>query len=140
MLIPVTATLAVPDDEIVETFVQASGPGGQNVNKVASAAQLRFDVARSPSLPDEVKTRLRRLAGRRITKDGVLVIRAQRFRSQERNRADAVRRLVALLQQAARPPARRRKTQPSAAARRQRREEKARRSRVKALRTRPAPD
>ncbi len=140
MLIPVTATLSVSEDEIVETFVQASGPGGQNVNKVASAVQLRFDVARSPSLPDEVKTRLRRLAGRRITKDGVLVIQAQRFRSQERNRADAVQRLVALLQQAARPPARRRKTQPPAAARRQRREEKARRSRVKALRTRPAPD
>lgn len=140
MPIPVTATLSIPEDEIAETFVQASGPGGQNVNKVASAVQLRFDVVRSPSLPEEVKTRLLRIAGRRITKGGVLVIQAQRFRSQERNRVDAVQRLVALLQQATKPPVRRRKTRPSAGARKERREEKARRSRVKALRARPISD
>src|SRR3979409_374090 len=115
----VTHTIAIDDDELDEQFVRASGPGGQNVNKVSSAVQLRFDLAGSPSLPPEVKQRAAGLAGRRLTREGVLVIIAQRFRTQERNRADARERLIALLRQAASPPPLRRATRVPRGAKRQ---------------------
>jgi ribosome-associated protein len=115
-LLRITPSLSIDEDEIVFEYVTASGPGGQNVNKVASAAQLRFDAARSPALSPGLRTRLARLAGRRMTKDGVIVIQAQRFRSQEQNRRDALERLVALLASAAIVPKARRKTRPTRAA------------------------
>ena len=115
-MISITSTIAIDPSEIEETFIRASGPGGQNVNKVSSAVQLRFDVRRSPALPDDVRLRAERLAGRRLSKDGILVITAQRHRTQERNRADALDRLVDLLQRAAHPPAPRKPTKPSAGA------------------------
>jgi len=136
-MITITEDLALDEREITETFVRASGPGGQNVNKVASAVQLRFDARGSPSLPEPVKARLMRLAGQRLTQDGVIVITAQRFRSQERNRADALDRLIALIRRAAEPPKPRRKTRPSTAQRQERLAAKARRSTVKRLRTTP---
>jgi ribosome-associated protein len=139
-MIPITADLALDEREICETFIRASGPGGQNVNKVASAAQLRFDVGASPSLPEGVKARLARLAGKRLTQDGVIVINARRFRSQERNREDARDRLVALIRRAAEPPKPRRKTKPSAAQREARLATKARRSAVKQRRRLPQDD
>ena len=104
MLIPINCHLFLDDGEIEESFVRASGPGGQNVNKVSSAVQLRFDLSRSRSLPDDVRERLVRLAGRRLTRDGVIVIIAQRYRTQERNRQDALDRLIALIRRAAVPP------------------------------------
>src|SRR6266702_3498510 len=103
-MIAITDTLALDEAEISESFIRASGPGGQNVNKVASAVQLRFDMRQSRSLPPPVRERLERLAGNRVSQDGILVITAQRFRSQERNRADALHRLVALILRAATPP------------------------------------
>jgi ribosome-associated protein len=133
-MIAVTDTITIDEDELQFDFVQASGPGGQNVNKVASAVRLKFDVRRSPSLPDDVRARLERAAGRRLTLDGVIVIAAQRFRSQLRNRQDAIDRLVELIRKAATPPAPRRKTRPTAASRRRRLETKARRSSIKRLR------
>jgi len=136
-MIAIDDRLSLDDDEIVETFIRASGPGGQNVNKVASAAQLRFDVRRSPSLPEAVRARLERLAGSRMTRDGVLVITARRFRSQDRNRQDALDRLVALIRRAAEPPRPRRKTRPSAASREQRLADKGHRARLKQLRNPP---
>jgi ribosome-associated protein len=138
-MIEITEDLALDEREISETFVRASGPGGQNVNKVASAAQLRFDARHSPSLPEPVKARLLRLAGQRATREGVIVITAQRFRSQERNRDDARGRLAALIRRAAQPPKPRRKTRPSAGQREQRLTAKARRGALKARR-RPVAD
>jgi ribosome-associated protein len=140
-MIRITDRIAIDESELSETFIRASGPGGQNVNKLATAVQLRFDVRRSPSLPDEVRARLERLAGKRLTRDGVLVITAQRHRTQERNREDARERLVELIRQAAVRPVRRRKTRPTAASRERRIESKKRRSGIKKLRrTRPSMD
>jgi ribosome-associated protein len=140
-MIQVTDAIALDEREIEESFVRASGPGGQNVNKVASAVQLRFDVRRSSSLPNDVAVRLMKLAGRRLTQDGVLVITAQRFRSQEQNRQDALDRLIALVRQAAVPPTPRRKTKPTRASKERRLEGKSRRAQVKSLRaSRPLPD
>ena len=139
-MIQINDDIAIPDDEIEERFILASGPGGQNVNKVASAVQLRFDVRRSPSLPEEVRARLERLAGRRLTRDGVLVVTARRTRSQERNRQDALARLVELVRRAAVAPVRRRPTKPTAAGRRRRLEAKTRRSAIKRLRGQPTDD
>ncbi|MBV8971288.1 MAG: aminoacyl-tRNA hydrolase [Sphingomonadaceae bacterium] len=135
-MIPVTPEIAIGEDELVETFIRAGGPGGQNVNKVSSAVQLRFDVRRSPSLPDAVAVRLMKLAGSRLTQDGVIVLTAQRFREQERNRADARARLVALIAAAAVPPVKRRLSRPTAAAKARRLTGKAVRAKVKAARGR----
>jgi len=132
----VTDQLVIGAGELQERFVRASGPGGQNVNKVATAVELRFDAARSPSLPEAVRARLLRLAGRRATREGVIVIDAQRFRTQEQNRADAIERLVALVRQAAIAPKPRRATKPTRASRERRLEAKRRRADAKRLRGR----
>ena len=132
-MIRVTDTIAIDEKEIQVEFVRASGPGGQNVNKVATAAQLRFDVANS-SLPHDVRERLIHLAGSRMTQDGVLIIEARRFRTQERNRQDAIDRLVELIRKAAEKPKVRRKTKPSKAAEVRRLESKRRQSEKKRLR------
>ena len=138
-MIRVTPSISIAERELEEHFIRASGPGGQNVNKLASAVQLRFDVRRSPSLPDDVRARLERLAGRRLTREGVLVISAQRHRTQERNREDARERLFDLIGRAAAAPRARRPTKPSAGARERRLESKKRRSAIKGLRqTKPA--
>jgi len=123
--------LKIPESELMITFIRSTGPGGQNVNKVATAAQLRFDVRNSPSLPDEVKQRLVRLAGRRMNSDGVLVIEARRYREQERNRLDAIARLNHLVELACQPPEVRRPTMPTSASMRARLESKRRRSALK---------
>jgi ribosome-associated protein len=133
-MIRVTDTISIDESELSESFVRSSGPGGQNVNKLSTAVQLRFDVRRSPSLPNDVAIRLYRIAGQRMTKDGVLVITAQRHRTQERNRADARERLIAMIREAATPPAPRRPTKPPKASRRERLETKKRRSGIKRLR------
>jgi ribosome-associated protein len=132
--------LLIDEVELVENFVRASGPGGQNVNKVASAVELRFDARRSPSLPDEVATRLIKLAGARATQDGVIVIFAQRFASQPRNREDARGRLAALLLKAQEREKPRRPTRPTLASKTRRLKEKSRRGAVKALRGKAAAD
>jgi ribosome-associated protein len=133
-MIRITDTISIDDAELVESFVRSSGPGGQNVNKLSTAVQLRFDVRHSPSLPNDVAVRLMRLAGKRLTKDGVLVIIAQNHRTQERNRAEALERLVALVREAAVPPIPRHATKPTKASRQRRIESKKRRSGIKALR------
>src|SRR5476649_1530879 len=134
MLVPVTDTISVDDAELIENFVRSSGPGGQNVNKVSSAVQLRFDVRASPSLPNDVAIRLMRLAGKRLTKDGIIVIIAQSHRAQERNRADAQERLFDLIRQAAVRPVPRRATKVPKAQKRQRVEGKRYRSAIKNMR------
>jgi len=138
--IPVTDHLSIDEDELVESFVRASGSGGQNVNKVSSACELRFDARRSPSLPDDVRHRLYRLAGSRLTQDGVIVIFAQRFRDQPLNRQDARDRLVELIRRATEKPKPRKKTKPTLASKTRRLEGKAKRSNVKAGRGRPSFD
>ncbi|MGO4386028.1 alternative ribosome rescue aminoacyl-tRNA hydrolase ArfB [Microvirga sp. 2YAF29] len=130
-MIKVTNSISLDEDELQESFIRASGPGGQNVNKVESAVQLRFDVRNSPSLPEDVKERLERIAGKRLTNDGVLIITAQRFRMQERNREDAVNRLVELIRQATERPKPRRPTRPTLASKKRRLEAKGRRSEIK---------
>ena len=136
----VTPRVWLEESELQEMFVRAPGPGGQNVNKVASAVQLRFDVAASPSLPEDVRERLRRLAGRRLTAAGVLVIEAHRYRTQLRNREDARERLFALIRHAAVPPKPRKATKPSAATRERRLREKRLRAQLKRARAARDPD
>ena len=132
--ISVTPLIAIDEDEITLDFIRASGPGGQNVNKVATAVQLRFDVKHSPNLPDDVRARLVSLGGRRITDDGILVIEAKRFRTQDRNRQDALDRLMALVRKAAERPKPRIKTKPSTASKKRKLEAKRHRSRIKQMR------
>ena len=133
-MLTINEDIAIADDELSESFVRASGPGGQNVNKVATAVELRFDVRRSPSLPDDVRARLERLTGRRLTNDGVLIIRAERFRTQERNRIDARERLVALVRRATQVAKPRVKTKPSRAVKTRRLDAKTQRGRLKQTR------
>src|SRR6266853_772343 len=133
-MIRINDHIAIDDSEVSESFIRASGPGGQNVNKLATAVQLRFDVRHSPSLPHEVRARLERLAGKRLTRDGVLVITAQRHRTQERNRQDARARLIELIRRAAVAPRPRRPTKPSAPARERRLQSKKHRGAIKGLR------
>ena len=134
MALQCTPHIAIDEAELEESFVRASGPGGQNVNKLSTAVQLRFDARRSASLPDAVAVRLMRLAGRRLTVDGVIVISAQRFRTQDRNRADARERLAELVAEAAVPPMPRRATRPTLASKKRRLDEKSKRSATKRLR------
>ena len=138
-MIRVNEAIAIREEDIQLEFVQASGPGGQNVNKVASAVQLRFNT-HSPSLPEDVRLRILRIARNRIGKDGTLLIEARRYRSQEQNREAALERLVELIRQASVPPKARRKTRPSAMSKQKRLEAKRKRSEVKRLRGRPGAD
>ena len=133
-MIRVNDRIRIPEAELDEQFVRSSGPGGQNVNKVATAVELRFDLRQSPSLPPAVRSRLARLAGRRLTKEGVLIIRAERFRTQEQNRADARERLTELVREAAEPPKFRVKTKPTKAAKERRLKAKTKRGTIKKLR------
>jgi len=134
----ITPNISIDEREISEEFVRASGPGGQNVNKVATAVKLRFDVLRSPSLPDEVRRRLIRLAGRKMTRKGELIIDARRFRTQEKNRKDAIDRLIGLVRKAVYKPKPRFKTKPTLASRERRMETKHKRSGIKQARKTPA--
>ena len=136
-MIQIADTITLDEGELEFSFIRASGPGGQNVNKVSSAVQMRFDARRSPSLSNDVSTRLQKLAGSRLTQDGVIVITAARHRTQERNRADAIERLVELIAKAAVEPVKRRPTRPTKASRERRLVAKASRGGVKALRGKP---
>jgi ribosome-associated protein len=139
-MIPITPRIALDEKELTETFIRASGPGGQNVNKVSTAVQLRFDVRHSPSLPDDVKTRLERLAGSRLTLDGVLILTAQKHRSQDRNRQEAQAALVELIRAATVVPIKRRATRPTKASRTRRLEAKSQRGEIKRGRGVPSGD
>jgi ribosome-associated protein len=134
-MIRVNAQIELDEREIQEDFVRASGPGGQNVNKVSTAVQLRFDVVHSPSLPEPVRARLVTLAGRRLTQDGVLIIEAERYRSQRRNRDDALERLIELIREACEVDKPRRPTRPTLASKKRRLDSKQRRGETKKLRT-----
>jgi ribosome-associated protein len=136
-MLPITDSISLDEREIKLSFIRASGPGGQNVNKLSTAVQLRFDLAASPNLSAPVKSRLARLAGRRLTQEGVLVITADRHRTQERNRQDAVERLAELIRAAAANPKPRRPTKPTLASKRRRLHSKAWRGTLKGLRTKP---
>ena len=140
MAIRINERISLADDEVSEQFVRSPGPGGQNVNKLATAVQLRFDARGSPSLPEDVRKRLLELAGTRATKHGEIIISAHRFRARERNREDALERLVSLVRRAAVAGKPRTPTQPSTASKRRRLEDKRRRSRLKHARQRLAPD
>ena len=133
-MLQITPSLCIPDDELVERFVRASGPGGQNINKVSTAVELRFDAARSPSLPDDLRTRLLARSDRRITGDGVVIISAQRFRTQDRNRQDARERLAALLLAATQVPRKRVATRPTKGSQERRLSGKRERAQVKTTR------
>jgi ribosome-associated protein len=139
-MIPVTKNISIDENEVELRFIRSSGPGWQNVNKVSTAVQLRFDVGNSPSLTGDVRTRLIRLAGRRITQDGILIIEARQHRTQERNRYDAIERLAELIRQAAQRPKPRKRTKPSKAAKEKRIESKKRRADVKKTRRPAQPD
>jgi ribosome-associated protein len=138
--IAITRSISISADELQESFVRASGPGGQNVNKLSSAVQLRFDVRQSPGLPQDMRERLERLAGRRLTQDGVLVLLAQNHRTQERNRRDARERLLELLREAAVRPVVRRPTRPTLASKKRRLDTKTRQSIIKSLRSKASTD
>jgi ribosome-associated protein len=138
--IAITRTLSIGEDELEESFIRASGPGGQNVNKLSTAVQLRFDVRRSPGLPQDMRERLERLAGRRLTNEGVLVLVAQSHRTQERNRQDARERLLELLREAAVRPVIRRPTRPTLASKKRRLDTKTRRAAIKSLRGKASTD
>lgn len=133
-MIYITETISISEAEIQEEFVRSSGPGGQNVNKVATAVQLRFNVINSPSLPEEVKNRLIKLAGKKMTADGVLIIDSREYRTQNRNRGEALNRLVALIKKASEKPKKRIKTKPTRAAKERRLQSKKHRSALKTLR------
>ena len=139
MTIEAAPGISVDEDELEFSFIRASGPGGQNVNKVSSAVQMRFDARRSPSLPNDVSIRLQKLAGSKLTLEGVIVLTANRFRTQEANRRDAIERLAAMIAKAAVAPVKRRATKPTKAAKEKRLESKARRSVTKSMRQRPIP-